>query len=438
MTVPGADRPPVPVTPHDPTPRAAVEIVAIGNELLLGETVDTNAAWLGKRLAAEGIRVTWRETVGDVPGDIRSAVVEALGRTAAVICTGGLGPTPDDLTKPVIAELFGRDLVLDEGSLDRLKERFRRRGIEMSPNNRSQAEVPVGATVFPNPRGTAPGIALEDERGFVILLPGVPGEVRALLDAGVLDFIAAHFPVRPGPVFHRVIRTTGIAESTLSARIEDISASVAPLTLAFLPDPTGVDLRLTSWGELAPAEATARMDALDAAITERLAPWIYARGDEDMVDAIAHRMTARGLKLALAESCTGGLVAKRLTDRAGSSDYVVGGVVAYSNDIKRQLLGVRAETLETYGAVSDETAREMVEGACRALGADAAIAVTGIAGPGGGSAEKPVGTVWIAVALGSRVESKLHRLLGDRIEIRERASQAALAMLLGMLGANAT
>ena len=433
---PSGERPASPVSSPIPTRAPAVEVVAIGNELLLGETVDTNAAWLGRRLAGAGIRVVRRSTVGDVAADIRAAVSEALERTGAVICTGGLGPTPDDLTKPVITELFGSELVLDEAILAQLQERFRRRGIEMSPNNRVQAEVPVGATVFPNPRGTAPGLALEDERGCVILLPGVPAEVRALVDTWVVDYLIERFPERTGPVFHRVIHTTGIAESTLAARIEQAAANVAPLTLAFLPGTNGVDLRLTSWGELSEADAKARMDAIDAAITEQLARWIYARDDEDMVVAIARRMTERGLKLALAESCTGGLVAKRLTDRAGSSEYVVAGIVAYSNDAKQRFLGVRARTLEAHGAVSEETVREMAEGALRNAGADAAIAITGVAGPGGGTEEKPVGTVWIAAALGPRLESRLYRLLGDRAEIRERAAQAALALLLGLLRAD--
>ncbi|HEX9108534.1 MAG TPA: competence/damage-inducible protein A [Longimicrobiales bacterium] len=413
--------------------QAAVEIIAIGNELLLGETVDTNAAWLGRRLASAGIRVVQRATVGDVASDIRSAVEEALGRTGAVLCTGGLGPTPDDMTRPVVAELFGRELELDDALLERLRERFRRRGIEMSPNNRTQAEVPRGGLVFANPRGTAPGIGLEDERGFVVLMPGVPSEVKAIVEHGLLDWLLQRFPERPGPIVHRVIRTTGLAESTLATKIDDIATSLEPLTLAFLPDPTGVDLRLTSWGALSEGEATERLDRADAAISQRLAPWIYARGDEDLVDAIAARLKARGLMLAVAESCTGGLIAKRLTDRAGASDYFAGGAVTYANEAKHALLGVRQETLARYGAVSEETVREMVEGARQSLLAPAAIAVTGIAGPTGGTPDKPVGTVWIAAALGERVEASRHHFLGDRAEIRERAAQTALALLLRML-----
>jgi nicotinamide-nucleotide amidase len=293
--------------------------------------------------------------------------------------------------------------------------------------------VPAGATVFPNPRGTASGLALEDGRGFAILLPGVPSEVHALLDGSVLEWLVRRFPDRAGPVLHRQVRTTGIAESILAERIDDITTSLAPLTLAFLPHASGVDLRLTAWGDLPEAEARSRLDAAADALAGRLARWVYARDDQDMVDAVAARLTARGLRLALAESCTGGLIAKRITDRPGASDFLVAGIVSYANDAKTALLGVRPETLAAHGAVSGETAREMVEGVRRATGAAAGIAVTGIAGPDGGSQEKPVGTVWVAAALGGRTEVVHHQLLGDRIEIRERAAQAALALLLRLL-----
>ncbi len=413
--------------------KSAVEIVAIGHELLLGETVNTNAAWLGRRLAGAGIRVVRRAVVGDVAGDIHEAVRDALERTGAVLCTGGLGPTRDDLTKPVVAALFGRELVLDEALLERVRERFTRRGIEMPASNRSQAEVPAGATVFPNPRGTASGLALEDGRGFVVLLPGVPSEVHALLDGSVLEWLVRRFPDRAGPLLHRQVRTTGIAESILAERIDDITTSLAPLTLAFLPHASGVDLRLTAWGDMPEAEARSRLDAAADALAGRLARWVYARDDQDMVDAVAAHLTARGLRLALAESCTGGLIAKRITDRPGASDFLVAGIVSYANEAKTALLGVRPETLAAHGAVSGETAREMVEGVRRATGAAAGIAVTGIAGPDGGSEEKPVGTVWVAAALGERMEVARYQLLGDRSEIRERAAQAALALLLRLL-----
>lgn len=412
----------------------ALEIVTIGDELLLGETVDHNSAWLGRVLASVGIRVCRRATVGDDAAGIRDAVGQALERTGAVLCTGGLGPTRDDLTKPVVAELFGRELVLDEALLEQLNRRFSERGIRMAALNRSQAEVPRGATVFPNSRGTAPGLGLEDAEGrLAILLPGVPHEMRALVAEQVLPFLQARWPGRGRPIVHRRLRTTGIPESTLAERIDDLVAGFAPITVAFLPAATGVDIRLTSWGALDEAEAVRAINAAEALLRERIGRYIYGRDDEDLVDAVARVLTARGLTLALAESCTGGLVAKRLTDRPGASRYLFGGVVAYADRAKESFLGVQVQTLAAHGAVSEETAREMVEGALTTTGADAALAITGIAGPEGGTEAKPVGTVWIAAALGGRRDVRRFRFGGDRDEIRERSAQAALAMLYTML-----
>lgn len=413
---------------------AAVEVVAIGNELLNGQTVDSNAAWLGRRLASIGVRVARRATVGDTAADIRDAVTEALERTGAVICTGGLGPTPDDLTKPVVASIFRRELVLDDALLDALRRRFEERGIRMAANNRMQAEVPAGAIIFPNPRGTAPGLCLEDDQGrFAILLPGVPSEMRAIVDGSVIDYLAARWPDRPGPILHRTVRTTGIPESTLAQRIDDLLPAFEPLTVAFLPGVNGVDLRLTSWGGLPEAEAIGRLDAADAALSERIGAYVYGRDDQDLVDVVSERLVAAGLSLSLAESCTGGLIAKRLTDRPGASRFLVAGIVSYANDAKLRLLGVRPEVLRAHGAVSAEAVREMVDRVRDRTGTRAGVAVTGIAGPDGGSEAKPVGTVWIAAAVDSDVEVRHLRLPGDRGEIRERAAQAALALLLSLL-----
>jgi len=411
-----------------------VEVVTIGDELLLGETVDGNAAWLGRRLAADGIRVARRATVGDDAVAIRTAVSEALARTGTVICTGGLGPTPDDLTKAVVAELFGRSLVLDTEMLARLEARFRERGLEMSPSNRSQAEVPERAVVLPNRLGTAPGLALEDASGRIaILLPGVPREMRALVEEQVLPYLAARWPTRPRPVRWRTLRTTGVAESTLADRIADLVPALAPLSLAFLPSTAGVDLRIASFGALPEEEADQALDAAETALRERIGRSIYARDGEDLVAVVGRALTERGLRLAIAESCTGGLIAKRLTDRAGASEYLIAGLVTYADAAKERFLGVGPATLAEHGAVSEETVREMVAGVCQATGADAGIAVTGIAGPGGGTAEKPVGTVWVAASLGEVVQVRRFRFWGEREEIRERSAQGALGMLWRLL-----
>jgi nicotinamide-nucleotide amidase len=417
---------------------STVELLSIGNELLLGETVDTNAAWIARRLAAEGIAVTGKTTVGDDVAVIRDALDAALRRSGTVVCTGGLGPTPDDLTRHAVAALYGRELVVDAGWLDVLRARYARRGMPMPAINRVQAEHPAGSTLLPNERGTAPGIALaDDEHGLTILLPGVPSEMRALLDAQVIPLLCAR--LRPtGRIVSRTVRTAGLSEALLAERIADIAGSIAPLSLAFLPHGTGVDLRVTyapSAGARAaasPADAAAAATLLDAAVArlcERLGDNVYALAEVDLAEVVGSMLRQRGCTLALAESCTGGLVARRMTDAAGASDYVLAGFVTYSNESKRDLLGVSDATLQQHGAVSEACAREMADGARRAARADAAVAITGIAGPGGGTEDKPVGTVWMAVALESGTHVRRTVFPGDRTEVRERAAQAALDML---------
>ncbi len=408
----------------------AVELLSIGDELLLGDIVDTNAAWLSRRLGEIGVRIVRRATVGDDEDAIAEAVRQALDRTGAVVCTGGLGPTEDDLTRQAVARVFGRPLRVDEDSLARIRARFAQLGREMPERNRVQAELPEGATVLPNDWGTAPGFAVEDDAGrFVVVLPGVPREMERIVDAHVIPFLRRRWPEGARPLVHRVIRTTGIAESVLADRIADVADAIRPITVAYLPRVTGVDLRLTSWGALAASDAARRLDEAEAALRERLGGYVYGTDGDDLAAVVGAALRSRGLTLALAESCTGGLIAKRITDIAGSSEYFLGGFVTYSNDSKQQLLGVQATTLAAHGAVSEQTAREMAAGARRVIGADVALGVTGIAGPGGGSAEKPVGTVWIGIAGANAVEARLFRFLGERDEIRERAAQAALALL---------
>lgn len=416
-----------------------VEVVTIGTELLLGSTIDTNGAWLGARLAEAGLRVTRRTTVPDDEAAIREAVSAALERSGTVICTGGLGPTDDDFTKPIVAALYGAALELDEGWLAEVRRRFEVRGIPMPAVNRNQALVPRGARLLPNRRGTAPGLVLEDGTlGTTILLPGVPGEMRALVEAEVLPYLAGRFGALQ-PIVSRTLRTTGIAESAIQERLADVLEPHAsgnptlrglPLALAFLPAGIGEDLRLTCWGELDAAQAALALDQGERILRERIGEWCYGYGTDDLAAVLGGALRARGLTLTLAESCTGGMIAQRITAVAGSSDYFVGGFVAYANALKQRLLGVDAATLAQHGAVSEAVARELAAGAAAAAEADCAIAVTGIAGPGGGTDEKPVGTVWIAVRTPAGDAARLHRFGGTRDEIRARAAQAAMAMLL--------
>jgi nicotinamide-nucleotide amidase len=408
----------------------AIELLAIGNELLLGETIDTNSSWIARRLTREGIVVARKTTIGDDVALIRESLEAALRRTRTVVCTGGLGPTVDDLTRHAVAALYGRPIVIDESWIDVLRARYRARGIEMPAINRVQGEVPEGARAIPNPRGTAPAIVIEDDAlGMTILLPGVPAEMRGFMDDVIVDLLRER--LRPSAAVEiRVLRTTGISEAALAERVADIAAVVAPVDLAFLPNLAGVDLRLSCTGD---EVSLRRLDALCTALRDRLGVLVYAADERDLAAVVGEELRTRELTVAVAESCTGGLCGKRLTDVPGSSAYVQAGFITYSNDAKRALLGVRGETLDGHGAVSGECAQEMAAGARVRGDADIGIAITGIAGPGGGTDEKPVGTTWITVDAGAVVHTRRFIFIGDRGDIRERAAQAALDMLRRVL-----
>jgi nicotinamide-nucleotide amidase len=409
-----------------------VEVVTIGDELLLGFTVDTNASYLARELSAIGVEVVRRGTVGDRADAIAAAVGEALSRTGAVITTGGLGPTSDDLTKPSIAALFGRQMRLDQAVLDALTERWAKRGLPMPlpAPNRQQAVIPDGARILVNRHGSAPGIWLEDERGrWVAMLPGVPREMRGMCGDELLPLLMARFAGASsgvGVVRSRTLRTTGIAESMLAERLGDLAGGVDGMPLAYLPSVVGVDLRLTARG--VPAEvADASLAAGEALLRDRIGGhYVYGVGDQDLAALVLDLCRARGLRVSVAESCTGGLLGGRLTAIPGSSDVFWGGVIAYDNSVKTSLLDVDSETLGREGAVSNAVAEQMADGVRARLGTEIGVAITGIAGPGGGTAEKPVGTVsigWSGVGNRRSVQS---RLFGDREEVRYRATQAAL------------
>src|SRR5688572_14487189 len=397
-----------------------IELVTIGTELLLGLTVDTNGAEIARELAALGVRVTRCTSVADRGDEIRDAVAEGLGRTGAVLTTGGLGPTRDDITKKVVADLFGAPLEFDQSVWDALLARFARLERKPVESNRSQAEVPRGATVLPNRWGTAPGLWIEGRPGLVILLPGVPLEMRRLLEHEV----APRLSRRSGQSVIRsvLVRTSGVPESTLAEKIGNIEAEIAPITLAYLPGLEGVDLRLSAWG-LAPDEADRRLAEATALLRGRAGHHVYGEGDSDLAALVLEEARARGARLAVAESCTGGLIGSRLTEIPGSSDVFVGGVIAYDNAVKRDVLGVPEPLLAQHGAVSEPVARAMAEGAIRRFGVTAAVAVTGVAGPGGGSPDKPVGTVWLACAVDGKVEARRSMFPGTRQEVRARAAQ---------------
>lgn len=414
-----------------------VELVTIGDELLLGFTVDTNAALLARELSEIGIAITRRATVGDDVAAIVETLRDALDRTGAVITTGGLGPTADDRTREAVAELFGRALVPDDAIAERLRAWWSGRGLPggLPASNLVQALVPEGARVLENRHGTAPGLWLEDERGrWVAVLPGVPREMRGLLADELLPLLLARASGSPASVVRsRTIRTTGIAESVLAERLATLSRDVLAADLAFLPSADGVDLRLTV-RDLPTADADALLDRAAALVRSAAGPHVYGEGDTDLATTVLAAFRARGWRLAVAESCTGGMLGARLTTPAGASDVLEGGVVSYSNHVKTALLDVPERMLAEHGAVSEPVARQMASGVRARLAADVGVGITGVAGPGGGSEAKPVGTVWIGLDVNGELSAHLLHLPGDRAEIRQRASQAALQLLLRAAG----
>ena len=413
-----------------------IELITIGDELMLGFTIDTNAAHIGRELSAIGVEVVRRTTIGDAAGDIERAVREALDRTGAVVTTGGLGPTSDDRTREVIASMFGRRLVLDRARLDALRSRWAERKMygPFPESNVAQAMIPEGADVLTNRHGTAPGLWLEDDRKrWVAMLPGVPREMRGMLAEELLPRLRGLTP-DAAVIRSRTLRTTGTAESTLADLIGDTATALSPVTLAYLPGVDGVDLRLTVRG-VPGAEADRILDDRLLKLRGRIERYVYAEGDSDLAAAVIALCRAEGRTIAVAESCTGGMLGARLTAVAGSSTVFVGGVIAYDNRVKREQLGVDPAELETHGAVSEPVVRAMARGARERIGASIGVGITGIAGPDGGSIEKPVGTVWIGLD-GDPAEARCFRFVGDRTEIRQRAAQAALSMIRQSLVGN--
>jgi nicotinamide-nucleotide amidase len=412
--------------PADTFPSMRIELVTIGNELLLGFTVDSNGAEIARTLSALGVEVVRRTAVPDRAEEIAAAVEGALERTGAVMTTGGLGPTRDDVSKVAIAGLYRMPLEFDETVWSDIVARFARVQRVPAASNRSQAEVPRGATVLRNRWGTAPGLWLEGSPGLTIMLPGVPSEMRKLLEFEVVPRLAGR---ASGAVVRSIlVRTTAIAESALAERMGEIEQEIAPLTLAYLPGLEGVDLRITAWG-LQPVEAEARLGAASGLVAQRAGEHAYGQGDTDLAAVVLERARRAGLSLATVESCTGGLVGGRITDVPGSSDVFAGAIVCYSNRLKTEMLGVAPELIAEHGAVSEAVAKAMAGGGRARIGVDLAVAVTGIAGPSGGTEEKPVGTVWFAIAAADGIESKRVIFLGSRKEIRERAAQTALFLL---------
>jgi nicotinamide-nucleotide amidase len=407
------------------------EVITIGDELLRGEIVDSNKAFLSDRLLSLDIETDYHASVRDVPADMIDAFHRAAERADVVLVSGGLGPTRDDLTAEVLAEAFGRPMRLDEEALAGIRAFFASVGREMTENNASQARFPDGAEMLPNPIGTAPGFMLDvrggatpDANGAVFFcMPGVPREMMRMMDEQVLPRVAAR--VAGGVVVRaRLLRTFGMGESTLDAELADVAAS-GNVSLGFRTSFPDNYLRPVARAASA-AEAKALLERVCETIHERLGPLVYGEGEETLAIVAGRLLRERGASVAVAESCTGGLIAEKLTDVPGSSAYFLGGIVAYANEAKHALLGVPEALIEKHGAVSDPVASAMAEGVRERFGADLGIATTGISGPDGGSDEKPVGLVHLALAdaEGTHVDHFVFPL--DRTRHRQLTAQVAL------------
>ncbi len=403
------------------------EIVSVGTELLMGQIVDSNAAYISSRLPEVGYRVYFRQTVGDNLERLTQTLKLALSRADVVITIGGLGPTMDDLTREGIAAALGEPLILDHDLQAELQEKFRQRGYPMVESILRQAYRPACARPLPNPNGTAPGLITEKDGQAVIALPGPPAELIPMFDQYVLPYLRERAGGAPGVILSRVLRVCGMGESLVEDRIKDLMQGSNP-TVAPYAKTGEVHLRITASAP-SPAQAEEMIAQMEGQIRERLGNAIYGVNDQTLEQAVMELLWAKGATVAVAESCTGGLIGHRLTEVPGSSRAMIGGVVAYSNELKVRLLGVPEAVLQEHGAVSEPTACAMAEGIRRLTGADYGIGTTGIAGPTGGTAEKPVGLVYIAVATPSGTRVREHRFLGRRSEIKWRASQAALVML---------
>lgn len=405
-------------------------VVSIGNELLIGETVNTNAAWIGRRLGETGIVLQKIITIGDDGNAIVSAVDEAVGHYAVTIVTGGLGPTHDDITKNVITDYFGGKLVFHPEILARLKAYFEARGYPFPKTNESQAYLPDNAEILPNKAGSAQGMLFKKNGHLCFVLPGVPREMEYIMENSVLPYLRQL--KNDQVVQHFTWRTTGVPESLLAEMLGDVSRIEEHGRLAFLPKYTGVDLRLTVEAKSV-EEAETHRKQVEKLITEKIGNYVYATGDMPLEKVIGDLLREKRQTLAVAESCTGGLICSRLTRIPGSSAYFMGGMVTYSNEQKVKALGVSAATLARHGAVSEETAREMAAGVRRAVGTDYGLSVTGIAGPEGGTPEKPVGLVYIGLATKNQVEARRHLFARDRQINQERSATAALLWLWRVL-----
>lgn len=404
------------------------ELVFVGTELLLGQILNTNAQYISRRLADLGVDNYYQTVVGDNWERLAQVLRQALDRSDLVITSGGLGPTLDDITKEVAAEVLGLPLELHQPSLEHLEAFFRRRGREMTENNRKQAMMPRGARVLPNPPGTAPGMIAERDGKAIAVLPGPPNEMQPMFESGVVPYILEKTGARPLTLVTRTLRFSGIGESALESKLRYLMEQQIDPTVAPYAKLGEVHLRLATKAATR-EEGLRRLEPLEAEIRARAGRYLYGYDDEPLEGAVGRLLREKGQTVAVAESCSGGILAKRLTDLPGSSDYFLLGAVTYANEAKQAVLGVPPEMLKEHGAVSEPVARAMAEGVRRLAQADWSLSITGIAGPSGGTESKPIGTVWFGLSGPDGTETWTEQLWGSRDDIRRRSAQTSLTHL---------
>lgn len=403
------------------------EIVTIGDELLIGQVIDTNSAWLGEQLSLAGIKVHQITSISDDREHILTTLEEASARADVILITGGLGPTRDDVTKQVLCEYFDTYLVFNQQAFENIERLFGSRGTAVTGVNRRQAEVPAVCTPLPNPEGTAPGMWFEKYGKFFISMPGVPFEMKTMFTTQVMPRLAKK--TSANLIVHKTILTQGVGESFLASLIEDWEDNLPKnIKLAYLPQPGIVRLRLTAAGDNRP-ELDKQLEVQERALHRLIPDLIFGYGNDTMEEVVGRMLKLSGKTLGTAESCTGGYIAHLVTGIPGSSAYFKGSVVAYSNEIKIKTLGVNESDLVNYGAVSEHVVRQMAEGARTQLGTDYALAVSGIAGPDGGSDEKPVGTTWIALATPKKTIARKYLFGEHRGRNIRKAALEALNMM---------
>ena len=396
-----------------------VGLITIGNELLSGFTTDTNSAWIGQSVLEVGAEITWHVTIGDQYNHITAALDQVPEDIKVVLVTGGLGPTHDDITQKTLFEYFDVQPVFDEDYWNILNARMVKRARVMPEINKNQAIRPNKGSVIPNNSGSARGLHLNNDRMDVFAMPGVHREMKDMMSNTIISWI--HDKTK-SKIYVRTLRTTGAMESVLAEKLVDVTDDTRPVTVAFLPQFTGVDIRLT-------CPKKNPLIEIEEKIRDRVDKYIYATGIVNLEETVGDMLVKCGYTISTAESCTGGLLGHRFTNVPGSSTYYLGGVVSYSDDMKMKTLGVKENTLQEFGAVSKQTATEMAQGVRDLFGSDLAIAVTGIAGPGGGTAEKPVGLVYITLVHNDTVWAKEFKFFTDRKLNKQLSSQVALNMV---------